>query len=65
MQFNPGQNKKAPELYFSRKASAQKLLEITINKSNVASSLSVKHLGMLSDSRLKFNEHVQSKMNKC
>ena len=31
----------------------------------MASSPSVKHLGMLLDSRLNFNEHVQSKMNKC
>ena len=30
----------------------------------MASSPSVKHLGMLLDSRLNFNEHVQSKTNK-
>ena len=31
----------------------------------MVSSPSVKHLGMLLDSRLNFNEHVQSKTNKC
>ena len=31
----------------------------------MASSPSVKHLGMLLDSRLNFNEHVQNKTNKC
>ena len=31
----------------------------------MASSSSVKQLGMLRDSRLNFNEHVQSKTNKC
>ena len=31
----------------------------------MASSPSVKHLGMLLDSRLNFNEYVQSKTNKC
>ena len=63
MQFKTDQNKQAQELYFSKKAGAQKWLDLTFNKSNVASSPSVKHLGMLLDSR--FNEHVQSKMNKC
>ena len=51
--------------YFSKKAVNQKLLDLIFNKSNVASSLSVKHLGMLLGSRLKFIEHVQSKTNKC
>ena len=65
MQFNPDRNKQVQELYFSKKAGNQKSLDVTFNKSNVASSPSVKHLGMLLDSRLNFNEHVQSKMNKC
>ena len=57
MQFNPDRNKQAQELYFSKKAGNQKSLDLTFNKSNVASSPSVKHLGMLLDSRLNFNEH--------
>ena len=65
MQFNPDRNRQAQELYFSKKAGNQKSLDLTFNKSNVASSPSVKHLGMLLDSRLNFNEHVHSKMNKC
>ena len=65
MQFNPDRNKQAQELYFSRKAGNQKSLDLIFNKSNVASSHSVKHLGMLLDSRLNFNEHVQCKTNKC
>ena len=65
MQFNPDWNKQAQELYFSKKAGNQKSLDITFNKSNVISSPSVKHLGMLLDSHLNFNKHVQSKMNKC
>ena len=32
---------------------------------NVALFPSVKHLGMLLDRRLNFNEHAQSKTNKC
>ena len=65
MQFNPDRNKQAQELYFSKKAGNQKSLDLTFNKSNVASSPSVKHLGMLLDSHLNFNDHVQSKTNKC
>ena len=47
MQFNPDQNKQAQELYFSKKDGNQKSLDLTFNRSNVASSPSVKHLGML------------------
>ena len=65
VQFNPDRNKQAQELFFSKKAGTQKLLDLTFNKSNVASSPSIKHLGMLLDSRLNFNERIQSKMNKC
>ena len=65
MQFNPNRNKQAQELFFSKKADNQNSLDLTFNKSNVASSPSPKHLGMLLDSRLIFNELVQSKTNKC
>ena len=65
MQFNPDRNKQAQEIYFSKKAGNQKSLDLTFDKGNMASSPSVKHLGMLLDSRLNFNEHVQSKTNKC
>ena len=65
MQFNPNRNKQAQELYFSKKAGNKKSLDLTFNKSNVAASPSVKKLSMLPDSGLNFNEHVQSKMNRC
>ena len=51
MHFNPADN--------------QKSLDFSFNKNHVASCTSVKHLGMLLNSRLNFNEHVQSKTNKC
>ena len=63
VQFNPDRNRQAQELYFSKKAGNQKSLDLTFNKSNVTSSPSVKHLGMLLDSRLNFNIH--SKTKKC
>ena len=64
MQFNSDRNKQARELYFSKKAGNQKLLDLTFNNSNVALSPPVRHLGMLLDSRLNFNENVLSKGNK-
>ena len=64
MQFNPDGNKQAQKLYFSKQAGNEKSLDLAFNKNNVASTLSVKHLDMLFDSRLNFTEHVQSKKNK-
>ena len=63
MQFNPDRHKQAQEINFIKKAGNQKLLGLSFNKNSVASSLSVKHLDVLLDSRLNFNEHVHSKMN--
>ena len=63
--FNPDRKKEAQELYFSKNVDNQKLIDLSFNRSNMASSPSVKHLGMLLDSRLNFNEHVLSELNKC
>ena len=52
MNFIPDRNKQTQELYFSKKAVNQKLLDRTFNKNNVASSLFAKHLGMLLESCL-------------
>ena len=65
MLFNTDWNKQAQELYFSKKAGSQKSVNLTFNKSNVPSSPSVKHLGMLLESSLNFNEHIQNKTDKC
>ena len=65
MQSNPDQNQLAQELHFSKKIANQKSLDLTFNKSNVALSPSVKHLGMLPDNRLNFNKQVQIKTSKC
>ena len=59
MQFNPDRNKQAQELYFPKKAGNQKSLDLTFNKNNVVSSPSVKHFGMLLDSHLNFNDHIE------
>ena len=59
MQFNPDRNKQAQELHFPKKAGNQKSLDLTFNNNNVVSSPSVKHFGMLLDSHLNFNEHIE------
>ena len=65
IQFKQNRNKQIQEPYFSKKAENQKSLDLNFNKSSVASFPSVKHLGLLLDSRLIFNWHAQSKTNTC
>ena len=38
---------------------------ITFNNSKVETISSQKHLGLILDERLNFNEHLESKINKC
>ena len=42
-----------------------KTLPVTFNNAKVVTCSTHKHLGLLLDKRLSFNEHIQSKMNKC
>ena len=65
MQFNPDPNKQAQEVYFSKKSNNENSLSVTFNSAKVATCSTDKHLGLLLDKRLRFNEHIQSKMNKC
>lgn len=45
MQFNPDPGKQAQKVYFNRKADKQNLLDLTFDKSDVATSCSQKYLG--------------------
>ena len=65
MQFNPDTNKQAQEVYFSKKSKNESSLPVTFNNAKVVTCFTHKHLGLLLDKRLSFNEHIQSKMNKC
>ena len=60
----PDQNKQTLVVYFSIKVANQMSLGLTFNISEVASSFTPKHLGLLLDKRLSFNDHIQSKTNK-
>ena len=65
MQFNPDPNKQAQEAYFSKKLNNENSLPVAFNNAKVATCSTQKHLGLLLDKRLRFNEHIQSKINKC
>ena len=65
LKFNPDPNKKAKEVYFSKKASNVSWHPVTFNNTNVVTCFSQKHLGFLLDQQLNFNDHIKSKMNKC
>ena len=65
MQFNPDPNKQAQEVYFSKKSNNENSLPVTFNNAKVVTCSTHKHLGLLLDKRLSFNEHIQSKMNRC
>ena len=60
MQFNPDPNKQAQEVYFSKKSNNENSLPVTFNNAKVVTCSTHKHLGLLLDKRLSFNEHIQS-----
>ena len=65
--FNPDPNKLSQEVIFSRKTKKINHPPLTFNKSTVNQSTSQKHLGVILDASLSFEEHlisVQSKTNK-
>ena len=66
MSFNPDPNKQAQEVIFSRKTKKIYHPCLTFSKSTVSQSTSPKHLGMILDASLSFEEHlsnIQSKTN--
>ena len=63
MRFNQDPNKQ--EVYFSKKSNKENSLPLIFNNAKVVSCSIHKHLGLLLEKRLSFNEHIQSKMNKC
>ena len=65
MKFNPDPNKQAQEVHFLNRTNIDKSLSKTFNNSEVETISSQKHLGLILDERLNFNEHLESKINKC
>ena len=62
MSFNPDHSKQAKEIVFSKKRSTTQLPELIFNNNIVSSTDSHKHLGMILDSKLSFNQHIKEKI---
>ena len=67
MQFNPDPNKQANEVIFTRKSDSTNVFHspIKLNNYSIPKCLSQKHLGIVLDSKLNFNSHVDDKIKKC
>ena len=65
MLFNPDPIKEAIELCFSHKWDKVVYPPLNFNNNDVQSANGQKHLGVVLDSNLDFNEHVNNKINKC
>ena len=57
-------HKQDQEVYFSKNVGKQNALDLTFHKSEVDLSYPKKHLGLLLDRLVNFNEYILSKMNK-
>ena len=66
MQFNPDPNKQANEVTFSRKTNSNNLSHPPIKfiNNNISKCPHQKHLGIVLDSKLNFNAHVDQKIKK-
>ena len=67
MQFNPDSNKQANEVIFFGKTSSNNLSHppIKFNNNNISKWPHQKHLGIVLDSTLNFNAHLDQKNKKC
>ena len=64
MSFNPDPIKQAQEVIFSRKTSKRNHPGLTFNNNIVNLTTKHKHLGMIFDSKLSFDEHLKSALKK-
>ena len=64
MFFNPDPNKQAREVCFSNTRNKRKYPTFHFNSAKIQVADSQKHLGLVLDSKLNFNEHIESKIIK-
>ena len=66
MQFNLDPNKQVNEVIFSRKSDSANVFHppIKFNNDRIAKCPNQKHLGIVLDSKLNFNSHVDEKIKK-
>ena len=60
MSFNPGQNKQAHELIFTRELKKVPHPPLIFNNTNFSRSKSQKHVGIVLDSKLTFKKHYKT-----
>ena len=66
MQFNPDPNKQANEVIFSRKATNNlSYPPVRFNNNDTVKCPDQKHLGIVLDSKLNFDSHINQKIKKC
>lgn len=65
MSFNPDITKQTQEVIFSRKNVKGGHPNLVFNNCNVQKVTSQKHLGIILDEKLSFNEHLKDKLNKA
>ena len=65
MLFNPDPSKQAIEICSSHKRDNENYPSQVFNDTKVQLANSQKHLGLILDSKLDFNEHIDNKINKC
>ena len=65
MSFNPDTNKQTIEVCFSNKRDQGNYPSLYFNSTNVQVADSQKHLGFVLDTKLSFNELIESKITKC
>ena len=64
MSFNPDPSKQAQEVIFSRKTKKEYHPPLAFNNNNVSETNSQKHLGVVLDNRLSFEDHLKMILNK-
>ena len=64
MSFNPDPSKQAQEVIFSRKTKKEYHPPLAFNNNNVSETNSQKHLGVVLDNRLSFEDHFKMIINK-
>ena len=67
MQFNSDPNKRPNKVIFSRKSNSNSLPypPVKFNENNITKCSYQKHLGIVLDSKLNFNTHIDQKIKKC
>ena len=64
MLFHPDPTKQATEVCFSHKHDISHE-PLTFNNDKIQPAPAQKHLGLILDSKLDFNQHIDDKINKC